>query len=1451
MPRSKKPLLAKEPSTSKKRKLPTETIPLRNSRIDRRSRLLPLLQPGHPYNCSHVSSKTIVNPDGTHTTQSSYVSSINQPSAETTLLLNKINPLLDDHFPFVEPVPDPASLYNTDILDLGLPTNTCKYCGAFFWVHEALKKTRQSQNPEYSMCCQLGVVDLPLLAETPPLLDRLLDINGDALSKHYRTHIRSYNAAFSWTSFGAKFDPRLLNSRGPYSLVLSGENYHYMGSLLPPEGQPPRYSQLYLHDPACEVADRMSSIGGQQHNLNPNLMTSLQDMLDVYNVLAKSFRRVRDALREPTNHSLRLRIAGTRVDNDRRYELPTGTELAGLIPGDFTPTHDDRDIIVNNRATGLCRITSLNPLFDSLHFPLLFPYGNDGYHNRIRYNPAYRDPTKKRKYVTQREYYCFRLQYRQNEGKTLIRSGKALQHFCIDAFTTIEQNRLTYLRLNQKKLRSDLYKGLYDALNRGDLDSRNLGRIINPSSFTGGVRYMQQLYQDAMALCRHYKNPDLFITFTCNAQWPEIVNAFKEDVGIHGEDKPMVIARVFRMRLELLKDDLKTGTFFGRSIAVISAELPDPLIDPVGYDAVTKFMVHGPCGDSRPSSPCMKHGRCSKFFPKQFATETTFDSTGCVTYRRRETTVTAEKSNTILDNRHVVPYNRDLLVKYQAHINVEVCHKGQLIKYLFKYITKGPDRCTSGNPDQPIDEIAQYLDCRSISSYEAVWRLFSFKIHERSTPVFRLCVHLPEQHQVTFVGNQSVQAVVNRPDVEKTMLTEWFTLNRTYPSARKLTYAEIPQNFIWDKQCSQWVPRKQGFVIGRIASVPPQANDVFYLRLLLTKIPGALTFEDLRTVNGIRYNDYRQACQALGLLATDDEWNEVMAEVSRWGMPPLIRTTFVSLLMFCHVTSPTQLFDQWWPSMSDDFRRRLEQNSNGPLEGSLVARLRNQVLQSMQTLLHNYGSSLSHFHLPLPTSPTSMNREYDLVSQHLAFDISHEQTNYHHSRSCLNEDQKKAHDAILQSVHSGSGKLFFLYGHGGTGKTFLYNCIISRVRSLGQIAIVVASSGIAATLLPGGITAHSQFKIPIEVDHASTCAIKKGTTLARLLELATLIVWDEAPMVHKHSFEAVDRTLCDIMNKPTEGPDYKPFGGKTVILGGDFRQTLPVITHGTRGDNIEASLTRSYLWTYCTLLQLHTNMRVTPSAPETTTLFDGMQFSDWLLAVGDGRVTPTRLPNSTTSDWIHVPECFIIPRSPHPIKELINRVYPDLLNNYHNVAYIRSRAIVAPTNDVVTEINNYILAKLPGQEHMLLRNLNPAAGLCNGTRILITHLGTNVIRGLIVGGTFEGTIAIIPRIVLDKTDPKWPFTLKRRQYPLRLCYGMTINKSQGQTLDQIGIFLPTPVFSHGQLYVALSRVRSAAGIHIVLQDTSKADYNCTRNIVYTEIFQDLQIQETSSVPRSM
>ncbi|CAN1302559.1 hypothetical protein LINPERPRIM_LOCUS25516 [Linum perenne] len=159
------------------------------------------------------------------------------------------------------------------------------------------------------------------------------------------------------------------------------------------------------------------------------------------------------------------------------------------------------------------------------------------------------------------------LQYRRSEGKTLVRGGKALQHFIIDAFTTVEQNRLVYLQNHQKDLRSEAYEGLYFALHRGESNARNLDRIILSSSFTGGIRYMKQLFFDTTAICHYFGNPNLFITFTSNAQWPEITNTFKNDVGTHGEDKPQIVARVFRLKLLRLKKDIDNGKLFGKIAA--------------------------------------------------------------------------------------------------------------------------------------------------------------------------------------------------------------------------------------------------------------------------------------------------------------------------------------------------------------------------------------------------------------------------------------------------------------------------------------------------------------------------------------------------------------------------------------------------------------------------------------------------------------------------------------------------------------------------------------------------------------------------------------------------------------------------------------------------------------------------------------------------------------------
>ncbi|CAN1845811.1 ATP-dependent DNA helicase pif1 [Linum perenne] len=403
--------------------------------------------------------------------------------------------------------------------------------------------------------------------------------------------------------------------------------------------------------------------------------------------------------------------------------------------------------------------------------------------------------------------------------------------------------------------------------------------------------------------------------------------------------------------------------------------------------------------------------------------------------------------------------------------------------------------------------------------------------------------------------------------------------------------------------------------------------------------------------------------------------------------------------------------------MSEDFAYRQQQLTSAPLQQPSSPTLYNQVLHALNNILHTYSSSLGHFGLPMPTEGSSYMQATNIITTHLNYNCATKAAKSHQLHSSLNSSQLTAYAAIIESVSKNQGKFFFLHGHGGTSKTFLYNCIISKIRSEGKIVLVVASSGIAATLLPDGVTAHSRFKIPLEVDNLSTCMVKKGTEVAELLKEATLIVWDEAPMVHRLSFEAVDRTLCDLMNTPLSGPQYSPFGGKTVLLGGDFRQTLSVVPKGSREDNINASLPRSYLWNFCTLLHLHVNMRI---------IFGGMQFSDWVLAIGNGTLL---------------------------------------------AEYIKARAIVTPTNAVVSEINNLLLDQIPDSskkyfsadslsttnsntatlqveypleflnslsfngvlEHildlkpyvtvMLLRSINPAAGMCNGTRILLTHLG--------------------------------------------------------------------------------------------------------------------------------
>jgi PIF1-like helicase/Helicase len=442
------------------------------------------------------------------------------------------------------------------------------------------------------------------------------------------------------------------------------------------------------------------------------------------------------------------------------------------------------------------------------------------------------------------------------------------------------------------------------------------------------------------------------------------------------------------------------------------------------------------------------------------------------------------------------------------------------------------------------------------------------------------------------------------------------------------------------------------------------------------------------------------------------------------------------------------------------------------------------------------------------------------------------------------------------------------------------------VRLEGGIALAVASSGIASLLLPGGRTAHSRFKIPLELDLNSTCEIKRGTNLAQLIELCSLILWDEAPMNHRHCFETLDRTLRDLMAPLDQKCAHKPFGGKTLILSGDFRQTLPVVTEGGRGRALDACIIRSKLWKQFTILKLTINMRLTNNL--TSCQEELRKFADWILAVGDGTLHSIKATtDEEEASWIVIPPDLLVQNTGDPIESMCREIYHDIIPNLGCPDYFKDRAIVTPTNEQVDLINQHILRLIPfgprvylssdtickgtsesldvdamypleflnslkfngvpnHELHlkiccpiMLLRNLDPTVGLCNGTRLIVTRLANRVIEAQIITGANIGNRVQVPRIVFNVRDKKLPFVLKRKQFPIRLCFAMTINKSQGQTLHRVGVYLTRPVFSHGQLYVALSRVTSKSGLRVLIDNEDVMDNNYTKNIVYKEVFKDL------------
>ncbi|GJT71903.1 DNA helicase [Tanacetum coccineum] len=469
----------------------------------------------------------------------------------------------------------------------------------------------------------------------------------------------------------------------------------------------------------------------------------------------------------------------------------------------------------------------------------------------------------------------------------------------------------------------------------------------------------------------------------------------------------------------------------------ISAELPDPVEDPIAYKVITELMMHVPCGVANPSAVCTEKGICNKGFQKMYNDKTFFDINGHTHYRRRQTEVHFMKGESRLDNCNVVPYNRMLCLAFHAHINVEYC------------------------------------DSKS-----------------------------------------------------------------------------------WHRR----VIRKKNS-IGRLTYVHPNSGDLFYFRMLMSHRKGCKSPIDVQTVNGQVLPTYRAACEALGLLGDDKEWDIALEESGK--------VSEATGILNYHLNTPE---------------------------------LQGHILYELEATLNGFGKSVKEFRLPTPP-------EYMLKDL---------------KNKLLMEEKNCRRHVLLQESSLSVPKL-------NEEHKQIYNLIMNAsLRSHGKIVLAVASSDIA-----------SHFS---QQDEQPTL---------------DLIIWDEAPMNDKRCFEALDRTLRDLMNAPET-----VFGGKTVILGGDFRQTLPVKKGAVKQDLIHASIAESYLW------------------PD---------FKVW-----NGEIGYPDKDNGQDTFWITVPQEYCISPSEQGLSQLIDFIYDDATLKTPTANAFQEKAIVYPKNDVADAVNAKILASVEG-----------------------------------------------------------------------------------------------------------------------------------------------------------
>ena len=442
---------------------------------------------------------------------------------------------------------------------LGKMDTICKYCGARKWSQETP-----------SLCCCEGKVKLDRLPDLLPQFPAIYNLlfGRGRESRLGREHIRSLNNALALSSIKVK--ERKVGNFTP-SVIFQGKVVQFISCLRSEDGETPRFSQLYTLDPALEETYRVANmslptgISRQDQDVLINLLKKLQTEIKETNPYARDFKMISEIPQDDLTEgkvvlSVKARPQG---EHERRYNLQLCRTEVRMIT-DAGP----HDLVLRLRGGGLKVVSDLNPHAVPLHFTLLFPKGTMGWQPELM-----REGGMKR--VSPRDWLAYYLNIRRDDDY-LFRAGRLFQEFICFGAVVIENQRLSFQKQNQKAMRADTYKNVRETIaerrhapleDRMGGDTRQtIGRkVILGPSFTKGPRWYNKKFQDGMAICRKYKKPDFFVTFTCNPHWKEITDELKP--GQTAQDRPDLVSRVFKMKKDLIMEDLNKNCIFGRTVA--------------------------------------------------------------------------------------------------------------------------------------------------------------------------------------------------------------------------------------------------------------------------------------------------------------------------------------------------------------------------------------------------------------------------------------------------------------------------------------------------------------------------------------------------------------------------------------------------------------------------------------------------------------------------------------------------------------------------------------------------------------------------------------------------------------------------------------------------------------------------------------------------------------------